>query len=113
VEARDGALRGQSTGADPILQGPALEIEAEAVGVLSVRMKSGAADRAQLFWATSDSPQSERNCVHFDVIGDGQFHEYTVDLAKNPHWRGLIVSARLDPVSGTDAHFEIDWIKFQ
>jgi hypothetical protein len=113
VEARDGALRGQSTGADPILQGPALEIEAESVGVLSVRMKSDAADRAQLFWATSDSPQSERNCVHFDVIGDGEFHEYKVDLAKNPHWRGLIVSTRLDPVSGADAHFRIDWIKFQ
>jgi len=113
VEVKDGLLAGESTGRDPILQGPAVQIEAASLCTLSIRMRSRSDDRAQLFWGTTVSGQSETNSLHFDVPGDGEFHDYELDLRKSPGWRGLIVSLRFDPASKPGVQFAVDSIRFR
>ena len=33
---------------------------------------------------------NEDASLGIEVVGDGQFHDYEIDLAKNPHWRGVV-----------------------
>ncbi len=114
LEARvaGGLLWGRTVGHDPILQGPGVQIEADSTRRLVIRMRSDHDDQAQLFWATATSSQSEANSVRFRVIGDGQFHEYQIDLSNSPQWRGLVTSLRFDPSARSDTQFAIDYIRF-
>lgn len=111
VEVKGGALQGESAGTDPILSGPAVEIEAETCKRLVVRMSSSADDRPQFFWGTTLLPASEASSARFDVPGDGKFHDYTIDLSQCRRWRGVIVSLRLDPASKPGVKFAIDSIR--
>lgn len=81
VHVADGLLQGESAGHDPILGGPGVLLEARQFGSLVVRMRASADDAAQLFWGTALSKQSELNSVRFQLTGDGEFHEYRIDLA--------------------------------
>ena len=64
--------------------------------------------------ATEPAFSSERH-VAFATRGDDQFHEYTVELAAHPQWRGRQIRAlRLDPAVEEKAvgqTVEIDWIR--
>ncbi len=113
AEVSGGLLLGKTTGHDPILQGPGVQIEAGCTRRLVIRMRSDADDQAQLFWATATSSQSEGNSVRFRVIGDGQFHDYELDMSKAPQWRGLITSLRFDPAGKPGANFAVDYIRFR
>ena len=113
IEVHGGLLEGESSGTDPIFTGPAVEVEAATFRSLVVRMRVDQDDRAQLFWGTSFAPQSETNSVRFDLIGDGQFHDYEVDLSKCRSWRGMIVSVRFDPVGRAGVKFAIDSIRLR
>ncbi len=113
VEVKGGILAGESTGHDPILQGSGIEVEADSTRLLSIRMRASADDRAQVFWGTTVSGQSEANSARFDVVGDGQFHEYEIDLGESRKWRGLVVSLRFDPAGKPGVQFAVDWIRFR
>jgi hypothetical protein len=74
-------------------------------------MKASRNEKAQLFWATSTSPISGQNSILFDVIGDGQMHDYTVPVGENRRWRGVIKALRFDPGSTPGTQFEIESIR--
>jgi len=113
AEVKDGLLVAESTGHDPILQGPGVQVEAAATGRLTIRMRADADTSAQFFWATTVSSQSEPNSVHFAVPGDGQFHDYDLDLSQSPRWRGLVTSLRFDPTSKPGVKIAVDYIRFR
>ena len=114
TEVAGGLLIGETMGPDPILSGPAVQIEAYATNSLTVRMRVDSKDdHAQLFWSTTTVGQSEATSAGFELIGDGEFHEYTVDLSRVKTWRGVVVSLRLDPVAGPGAKYAIDYIRFE
>jgi len=113
VEVKGGMLKGKTVGIDPVLQGPAIQVEATGVRYLTIRMRSNTDDRAQVFWATTSARTSEKASVHFDVIGDGRFHDYQLELAKCPLWRGVVVSLRFDPTSKPDVEFAVDHVRLQ
>ena len=112
AKVNGGLLVGETTGNDPILQGPGVRIEADCTRRLIIRMRSETDDHAQLFWATATSSQSEGNSVRFQVDGDGQFHDHELDMSKSPQWRGLITSLRFDPSAKSGAKFAVDYIRF-
>jgi hypothetical protein len=45
------------------------------------------------------------------VVGDDQFHTYEIDLAKSPHWRGLVTTLRFDPATESGVRFAIDYVR--
>ena len=46
----------------------------------------------------------------FDVISDGQFHTYDLDMSSISEWSGLINQIRIDPVVSAGRTIEIDRI---
>ncbi len=113
VDVSRGHLAGETSGRDPVLQSPAIQVAAKSTKRLLVRMRSTADSRAQVFWATSLSKQSEKNSVHFNVVGDGRFHDYAIELGDSRQWRGVIRSLRIDPTSKPGVHFALDRIELQ
>jgi hypothetical protein len=70
-------------------------------------------DTAQLFWSTSRLPESESTSAHFEVMEDGQWHEYKVPLSQNRRWRGIITRLRLDPCDHPGVRVEVGSIRLQ
>lgn len=112
AEVAGGLLEGETTGNDPILHGPGVQIEAHRGQQVVIRMRSDHDDQAQLFWSTATSSQSEANSVRFQIIGDGQFHDYRIDVGQSTQWRGLVTSLRFDPSAQSGTKFAIDFIRF-
>ena len=92
ITATPGALRITSTGNDPYLASPALNVPGPVV--VKLRAKCATAGAGQIFWMTSDAPSTtEARSQHFPLIHDGQWHDYEVSLQA----RGTITRLRLDP----------------
>jgi hypothetical protein len=113
----DGALTARTTGNDPALFGPPFQARAPAFAAVRVRLKLTARDgrpfrdQGQLFWRTSRLAESEASSERFEVIGDGQWHEYTIPVAANRRWRGWITRLRLDPVNQRDITVSVSAIR--
>ena len=84
LAVKDGLLAGRSTGRDPVLQVPGLQVEADRLHRLSFRLRSDRDQRVQVFWATTLTAMSGEASLGIQVVGDGQFHDYELDLAKSP-----------------------------
>ena len=109
--AEGGALKFESTGGDPALSGPPLELPAAKYKAVLIRMKASGNDKGQFFWGTTSAPVTGQTSLTFDVIGDGAMHDYTVPVAENRRWRGIIKVLRFDPGMAPGVKFEIDAIR--
>ena len=56
-----------------------------------------------IYFGTKAEPgfSADKVSGSFDLIGDGQWHEYTVEI-RNPKWNGELAAIRLD-IDGTQA----------
>ena len=119
VRIENGALIARSTGNDPALFGPPIQARADAYRTAVVRMKltprdgRSLPDRAQLFWRTDRLPEGEASSERFDVLADGAWHEYRVDLSGNRRWRGIITRLRLDPCNQRDTQIALDVLRLE
>ncbi|MBI3679838.1 MAG: hypothetical protein HY235_05520 [Acidobacteria bacterium] len=102
-----GRLRIGVEGEDPYLTGPPGLWRAEEVAKLYIRAAHRTKqDRAELFWSVPGQGFSAVRRLPFDVITDGRYHTYEIDMASSPEWRGWITGLRLDPVaSGSPGEF--------
>jgi hypothetical protein len=92
IAAIGGVLRIQSSGNDPYLFGPPIEIAGPVAA--RVRLKCAGGGDGQIFWATAEAPNfNEAHSRHFDFVRDNEWHDYTVALAAD----GTIQQLRLDP----------------
>ncbi len=97
---------------DPMVISEKTAFRAQDVPKLYIEMAAhvGAVDggtlTGQLFWADhaqsgnilGDGGFAALKSFDFQVINDGQFHVYELDLSSDPYWQGLITQLRLDPV---------------
>jgi hypothetical protein len=79
-------------------------------------MRSNAVDgHAKVYFSTDKAPQySEDKAVEFEMLNDGEFHEYRVFMADSDGWKGAIVGIRidlLDAVIGKTTEVEFDNIR--
>jgi hypothetical protein len=111
LAVKDGLLVGRSTGHDPVLVMAGVQVEADRLHHVRFRLRTDTAAQVQIYWATTLTKMSNRTSVNVDVTGDGQFHEYDVDLARSPEWRGLITTFRFDPTTKSGAKFAVDYIR--
>jgi len=120
-----GRLIAKSTGNNPYMISPGIQvsgrritgIEAQAFPKIEIRMKLSSGSTAQLYFTalfpdyTQDYTFDESKSLSFPVLGDSQFHIYTLDMRKVEKWTGSIEQLRLD-ATDTSATIEIDYIRF-
>jgi hypothetical protein len=115
VGVEGGALTFETVSPDPAITCGLNDLRASKYPTIIIRMKIDATTSAdelgQLFWTTATSGTSEAASAKWQLIGDGEYHDYVVDLASNPRWRGRITSFRLDPCSHTGAKVAIEEIR--
>ena len=106
----DGAIHFRTTSADPAIGAVLYRADARRYRFVRIRMKidtATAGEKAQLFWSTTTSPVSEANSVRFELVGDGQYHDYILPMHENSRWRGKINTFRFDPCSLKDAEISV------
>jgi hypothetical protein len=117
VKVASGLLTARTTGRDPAWFGPPLQARATDYRSLVLRMRLRRedgrpfADSAQLFWRTRRLLETEATSTRFDVIGDGQWHDYEIPVASTPRWRGIITRLRLDPCTQPAVEVAVDHLR--
>jgi len=84
----------QSTGIDPWIEGPAIDLPGEGTIRVRVRMKSNADTGGELFYGRTFQAG---HSVRFTVNNDGQWHDYLLVI---PEQLGPGTRFRLDPATG-------------
>lgn len=107
----NGCLAGDSSGPDPAFYGEPTDIDSAKFHRAEIRMKLDKGEGAQLFWAGKSPGYTEPQSWRFDVIPDGEFHIYRLDLGSSPAWKGRIRSFRFDPTDAAGAHIEVDYVR--
>ena len=107
----DGLLKSRSTGNDPVMIGPSLRIPARESCRALINMSVSSGSRGQLFWIRKDArTYSEAKSVSFEIVSDGAFHEYVLDLGASPEWSGVIRQLRFDPTDAGDSEILLDYL---
>jgi hypothetical protein len=98
-----GALHLTVTGPDPHLHSPAIGLDADANGLLLVRMANELDETlAQVFWDDGGGWTGTHSQL-FDVsANDDAYHTYLVAVGDHPEWTGTIQQLRFDPLVSTD-----------
>ncbi|MCS7263545.1 MAG: hypothetical protein NZ805_01780 [Armatimonadetes bacterium] len=117
-EVKGGILKTRSTGNDPYMHSPPIQIEAAKFRTLILSLKvqfpEGAHPIGQVFWVSDDDPNwSESKSVKFPIPTDGQWHELKVELSQSSEWRGTITQLRLDLGGGAGIIAEIDFVRLE
>ena len=115
VVAADGSMQGQLVDWDPFIKSPQFEIRATPWQLVQIRLKTDCGGGGELFWTnTTDTPYqgfSPGKETQFEIIGDNQWHEYTL----HPYWQGegKIILLRLDLATarGGGKSFAVDTIR--
>lgn len=84
-------LIAKSTGEDPWIEGPAVDLPGGEMTRVRIRMKSNADASGQLFYGRAFS---ERQSVRFNIRNDGRWHEYRLVIRERLLGRTRF---RLDP----------------
>jgi hypothetical protein len=110
-----GSLVMNSTGNDPHLQSSEITAPADTYNSIKISMRLEPQEETafgQVFFLTDlDNRYSDSKSLIFELIPDGEFHTYTLDMAGVPAWESIIKSLRLDPTD-TAGLIEIESIVF-
>ncbi|MDD3153679.1 MAG: hypothetical protein PHS41_02340 [Victivallaceae bacterium] len=79
-------------------------------------LSAGCSPAGQIFWTTEkNSNFSESRSIRFNLpAADGQYHKVTLDLSKNPEWKGIITRLRFDMTNTPAANgtYQLKNVKF-
>jgi hypothetical protein len=103
-EVKDGVFQGRILKPmDPFLFFPRASASLKDAPSVRTRLKIAGQASAVIYFGTKAEPgfSADKVSGSFHLIGDGQWHEYTVEL-KNPNWTGDLATIRLD-LDGTKA----------
>jgi len=109
-----GKLRAGSSSTNPYIVSPLLNIDADKLSVMSIRLKNdGLYQQLRVFWS---HPYDDRfvfqRSVPLSQAGPGKFRTYYIDLSKQPGWELIIARLAIVPMEGPGT-FEIDSIKLE
>lgn len=80
---------------------PALDVAAEDLPCLTLRLASKTPHRVLFRWVCAD--RDGLQTLPIDIKGDGKLHSYVIDLTAIAEWSGRIVSVGLTPTNMADA----------
>jgi hypothetical protein len=111
LRVNERALVFQTTGNDPFMGSPFIEVRPQEIKYLEIQMRARAAVstfNAQVFWQTADAPDFASSArVTFQVRADNASHKYQVPI--NTRDTAPIVRLRFDP-SDTPAEIQLERI---
>lgn len=109
----NGVLSGTSVNnGDAIIANNEFNFKSGEVPYLKVRLKASQNTAAQIFFGTNSAPgYSGSRVVTAGYTGNGNWQTLTFNMSGHSAWNGTITDLRLDPVSGVNINFEIDWIE--
>ena len=113
MKVSDGLLSATICGSDPYWIRGKTKIAAGSVNKVTIRLRVGkGGGTGQFFFITDNSGiWDEKKCMSFQLIDDGDWHEYTVPVTDNPEWKGTIIGIRLDPAcEKPDIPVSVDYI---
>jgi len=108
-----GVLKGTSATNDSAFRSSELEINGEKFPFIVIRVKISKNSQGQIFWLTKSSQNyNEPMSFGFRIKGDGEFHEYKLNVGKNSLWLSdLITDLRFDPTGEEGVTAEVDYIR--
>lgn len=118
ISVEGGVLSFTALNGDPQINSPISYLKCSLYPKVRIRMRveapadTGDKSIGQIFWSTIKQGLSESASEKFEVILDGNWHEYTINLRNNPMWNGTMDQFRLDPLDVSDAKIIIDEIRF-
>jgi len=59
------------------------------------------------------SVSSDRQVAVADVVADGEWHEYAIDLSENPDWKGVVDELWFEAVNALHVRVYVDWMRFE
>lgn len=107
----NGCLVAESTGIDPAIYGEATEVDSKRFRTAEIRMKVDKGREAQLFWAGRARGFTEPSSLRYEIVADGEWRVYRLNLGASPAWKGRIGAFRLDPCDARGARVEVDYIR--
>lgn len=117
-EVADGVLSTASIGTDPYTESPLIQLPGALGPTMTLRMRyepaSGSGtELGQVFFRTEAEPDwGETKSVLFDIVADGEWHDYELDMLALPEWNAMVTQLRIDPGVSAGAVIEIDEISF-
>jgi hypothetical protein len=110
----NGALRIDIVGEDPYLSAPPLDLAADSVKTVVVRMRTTGGTFGKIYFqADGVKATAEEMCLHFPVKPGAEFVDIRIPVGEHRLWKGhRIVGMRLDPEHGaTPGVVEIESIR--
>jgi len=111
----DGELVMHSTGEDPQFGSTTIDVPASH-DEMRIRMRvSGAGETipGEVFFSTDRQRVYNADTLHvFEVVADGDYHDYVFDFSDNAEWHGVITTLRIDPAPDAGRDIAIDRIWF-
>ncbi len=110
---RDGLLELFSTGSDPYISTPrTLSVDSTINKRINLRMKVSAGYTGQIFFITeSDQTYDEAKKNEFQIMGNSNFEDYSIDVSLNEKWKDKIIGIRLDPTDTSDSNIWVDYVR--
>jgi hypothetical protein len=109
LQVKDGVLNINATGHEPYLYSPPISINGPVA--VRIRAKCALSGQGRLYWTVmlpsmQSSPWGEDSVVYFDLIHDGQWHEYTIPIDID----GKLTQMRFDPAK-TVGQTDVAWVE--
>lgn len=100
IRCESGVLVFNIVGIDPFMTCDDINIDADRIKYIHVRMQStDESDIAEIFFTTVDSSSlSQDKRIRFHIQPNDSMRTYTIDMHGNEKWKGLVRSIRIDPV---------------
>jgi hypothetical protein len=110
LQISKGNLTTRSSGNDPFMGSPKINVDASTLPHIKINMKASAGDTAELYFITNmDGTYDESKVLRVPITGDGEFHTYDINMSTSIKWSDKITQIRFDPTT-TQAEIEIDYI---
>lgn len=106
-----GTLKGQTTSVDPNVTRSNLAIDGGRLPVLQVRMKASASGTVQIYWGVNGGA-TVNGPISAIYNGPNIWRDVSFNMFAHQQWKNqTITSLRIDPISVSNATFEIDWLR--
>lgn len=105
-----GMLSGTGNGDAQIINND-YNFDSDAVSQIQIRFRSSASTSVQLYFATdTQGGFSGSRVLNASYNSPNSWQTLTFNVGNHSGWNGLITDLRLDPTTGSNASFDINWI---